>query len=201
MDNAQEKTLLNSFGDEFFTILEKDLQIKIPLILRNILYINDIDCAQVLSRVDDEAVHRIEDFMKKEFTATMIPGNDTQMMQYLGKYEFSQQKFNFSSGHKIILKMIIEHCAKCLSVASALKPTPSSGSQEEDSASENLNQSDSETADAVRMKTTLINLLFQSLFSWIKNHAAFTQVFHATIKTIIRNLTDTQKFSRFAATN
>lgn len=68
--------------------------------------------------------------MKDEFSAIMIP-DDQLIGHYLGKYALCQQKFNFLSGHKIILKMIVEHCAETLRIVSSFTTTTSSSIQQE----------------------------------------------------------------------
>ena len=187
MDTTEEDPLLNLFAEDFFKRLEEALQIKVPTVLQNILLINDIDCAQVLSRLDEDAVQRIERFMKEDFTGAMIPDNQP-INQYLGKYALCQQKFNFSSGHKIVIKIIVEHCAKTLRIDSSFKKAlPSSRVQQQESETQNLNRPGICTPEAkAELKKKLINLLFQSLFSWIKNQPSFAQVFLSKLLLVIQ---------------
>ena len=102
----------------------------------------------MLSRVDNEAVRVIESFMKNEFSISMIVGDNPQISDYLGKYQRCQQKFCFSIGHKIILKLIVEHCAEQLGIASPFeKPLPLVGikkrvESKDQSSNENENTED-----------------------------------------------------------
>lgn len=176
-DNPEEKTILNCFGDEFFETLTVELKINIPATLKNVLFINDIDCAQVISRVDDETILRIENFMKNEFSISTIVGDNPQIGEYLGKYEKCQKKFCFSIGHKIILKLIVEHCAEKLCIASPFG-TPKQLESVNKIATVNESPEEQEAT-----KKKLINLLFQSVFGWMKNKPIFAEVFHAIVKT------------------
>lgn len=71
----------------------------------------------------------------------------------------------------------------------------SSSSQQERNATENVNKQDiCSPGEKAEIKTKLINMLFQSLFSWKKNQASFADVFHLIVNDIFRNSTDTQFF-------
>lgn len=131
MASSQESTLLNSIAEDFYKKLEEDVNVKIPIVLRNFLLINDIYCAEVLARVDEKNVQRMELFMREEFTAAMTPEipQKYSMKDFLGKYEFCQEKFKISSGHEIILNILINHCAKILSVVAPITTTISSSTE------------------------------------------------------------------------
>lgn len=182
--SAQVNTIINSFGDEFFDKLAEDCKIKVPDILRNILLFNDIDCAQVLSRFDDENIQSLELFMRNEFSMSMVTGDNPQIRDYYGRYEFSPQKFCFSMGHKIILKVLVVHCAQKLNISSSFEKRPPSSIERTE---ENESAEEQEAK-----KKKLICLLFQSLFDWMKNKAVFAEVFLVAVKAITRNVRNTK---------
>lgn len=111
MPSDQADNLFNCSGIVFFNKLEKAIESTVPEVLRNILLVNDIDCASVLSKLNNEFLGNIEKFMKNDFNADMIP-EDHCIDDYLGKYRKHQQNFEFSTGQRIIINLMVEGCKK-----------------------------------------------------------------------------------------
>lgn len=190
MAAVEENPLLKSYGKDFFKKLDESVDIQVPEMIQNILSLNDINCARVLSRLTEDDLGRIEVFMKEYFTATMIRDNQP-IEKYLGVFSLSQQKFHFLPGQKIIIRMIVEHCATLMRINPASTTTiPSTSPSQQE---ERRNQERHETRspeDQVELKKKLIRLLFQSLFSWIKSQPSLTEVFF--LKVIFNHSSDKQ---------
>lgn len=173
-------TISSLYGDEFFDKLEENLQIKIPKTLKNVLTFNDVECAQVLSKVNEEFVRTMESFMRDKFSDVMITDGQP-IRDYLGKFVLCPQQFCFSTGQKIMLDMMIEHCAKAIRISSVDTTTVSDNStllQQIDV--ENLVQNQNtavSSQQAAESKKKMLNALFQLLFAWMKKQVYFAEVF------------------------
>jgi hypothetical protein len=108
-EESIEEIVLNSTGSQLFNALEKKMQAKIPALIRNILFLNDVDCAYTISRLTDISFEKMKIFMRSEFTADMIL-DAAPITDYLGKYTNCQQKFEFSCGQMVILQGAVECC-------------------------------------------------------------------------------------------
>ncbi|KAJ6642838.1 hypothetical protein Bhyg_07792 [Pseudolycoriella hygida] len=76
-------TLLSSFGENFFSELEKSLKTKIPSLIKNILVLMDIDRSVILSEFDNDSITHIEQYMKFEFKENDKIKADDELKDYL----------------------------------------------------------------------------------------------------------------------
>lgn len=116
---------------EFFNALEKSVEIRMPLQLKNILKLNCYDSAVALSRFDDNSVREVEQFMRNGLTATMLKKNES-LSDYLGIFSHDQTKFKILSGLKSTIKVISEHCSALYppQVSDNVLPLPSMSPQQ-----------------------------------------------------------------------
>ncbi|KAJ6642803.1 hypothetical protein Bhyg_07757 [Pseudolycoriella hygida] len=170
--------ILNLFGEDFFKKLEDELNITIPKVLQSILILNDVECAQVLSRVNDEFIQKKEKFMQEDFNGVMVT-HDQPMETYLGKYALCQQAFKFSTGQKIVLNIIIEHCAKALQRRPQTTPTITISNQQlgQQQHIEEVHETQSSAQKQTQESNAkLLSKMFQSLFLWMKSKPYFAEV-------------------------
>lgn len=88
-------------------------KIQIPIVLQKILKLNDLDNVGICSKINDETITEVEIFMKTIFDQDMISANET-IDEYLGIFHKSQQKFQFTTGQKHLIKIIRDSCEELL---------------------------------------------------------------------------------------
>jgi hypothetical protein len=109
--NVPQNDVVNITGREFFDKLQEVIGTEIPILVRNVLLINDVDRAILLSRFDKDSITAIENFIKHDFTRDMVPKGEKKE-NYLGKYMKQQDKFTISLGHKMIIDLMVDTCRK-----------------------------------------------------------------------------------------
>lgn len=98
-------------GLEFFCKLEERLNTPISNVMKNILIVNGMDSALILSDYSDQTAEEIETFMRNSFQNAMI--NDSEQLgDYLGVFEKCQKAFVLLPGQKILLNIISVECRK-----------------------------------------------------------------------------------------
>lgn len=115
--DSNTETLLNCCGNEFFDKVENRIKTKIPVIVRNILAINDFDCAVVFSKFNNDTISELENYIKNVLHVDMLHPAET-LDQYLGRYVKCQHKFVLSTGQKAMINVIAETCLKHQMVSS-----------------------------------------------------------------------------------
>lgn len=94
---------------DFFEIIEKYVECRIPCQMRNILRINSCTSAIALSRGCDTLVSEIEHFMKYQFNDDMLTSGES-MKDYLGIFVNDKRNFKLLSGQKRMLQVLHEYC-------------------------------------------------------------------------------------------
>lgn len=166
-----EKNILNCTGNELFDLLELKMNTTIPVVIRNILIMNDIDSALVLSRVNESCYETIQNFMRLDFSKDIIP-DEADLKNYLGIYATCQQKFTFSVGQKILLEAIVEHCKQFFT------PLPSTTDKDADPNSDHDDNEDtSEDAPITRQsKKEHLDTLYRTIYKWMKTQNSLNHV-------------------------
>lgn len=158
------ENILKCYGKAFFDKLEERTFMKIPEMIRNILVLNDVNCASVLESMNDSSIVQIEQFMKNDFNSDMLNGKP--IADYLGIFQKRQQSFTFSCGQKIMLEKMIQICKKYVQ-AEIENQVPNERENSDDS------QRDEE---AKQSKKKHLELLYKSLYTWISGKKALIQV-------------------------
>ncbi|KAJ6648065.1 hypothetical protein Bhyg_03290 [Pseudolycoriella hygida] len=149
-------TLLSSFGENFFSELEKSLKTKIPSLIKNILVLMDID----------------RSYMKFEFKENDKINPDDELKDYLGKFVNQQEDFVMSYGHKLMINAMVRACQD------ARKCNEQNSKQHTATAVETIGPNTFTQAVTLKPSEDNIALLFQSLRCWISNNSAFAQLRH-----------------------
>lgn len=110
-DASTSTNLENCIGVEFFSQIESKIRTCIPNSLRLIFEQCDITSAVLFSRLNDNYIANIKEFVRNELAIEMLPEN-RNLAEYLGTYRDCQNKFRFSTGQKMMIKMITEVCVK-----------------------------------------------------------------------------------------
>lgn len=71
--NVSNEDLLKFAGEEFYDFIELKVNIKVPKVIRNILMINYIDGALILSRINEKCIEAMQNFIRHEFLPDMVP--------------------------------------------------------------------------------------------------------------------------------
>lgn len=95
--------------NDFFEIIEKYVECRIPPQMRNILKINSCTSAIALSRGYDMLVTEIEHFMKYQFNYDMLTTGES-MQDYFGIFVNDKRNFKLLSGQKRMLQVLHEYC-------------------------------------------------------------------------------------------
>lgn len=174
IENNVEKNILTCTGSDFFDLIETQMNTVIPVVIRNVLMLNNNDGALVLSRVKDSDFEMLQDFMRTEFCKDIIP-DDAVIADYLGIYSKCQQKFVFSRGHKILIEAIVEYCGTFLFF------------QHHPSTSDKLVLDDNENtvngAQEPTSKKAYFKSLFTTIYKWMRNRKCFDHVSTSDIGT------------------
>lgn len=110
MSNASLNYRLKTCNEnEFFEILEKCVDFRVPSQLKKILTLNLCTSAIALSRGYTKLIEEIDDFMCNQFDNNMLKGTET-MKDYLGLFVDNRKKFKLLSGQKRMLQVIYEYC-------------------------------------------------------------------------------------------
>lgn len=89
--------------------LDTYLATPIPIQLKNILLVNDYDSLAVLKEFDNDCLTEVQDYMRNVFDVTMLNGNEN-VQNFLGHFVNCQHKFEFTSGQKQWLSIIVKKC-------------------------------------------------------------------------------------------
>ncbi|KAJ6642876.1 hypothetical protein Bhyg_07832, partial [Pseudolycoriella hygida] len=175
-------TLLSSFGENFFSELEKSLKTKIPSLIKNILVLMDIDRSVILSEFDNDSITHIEQYMKFEFKENDKINPDDELKDYLGKFVNQQEDFVMSYGHKLMINAMVRACQD------ARKCNEQNSKQHTATAVETIGPNTFTQAVTLKPSEDNIALLFQSLRCWISNNSAFAQLRHDHLSfEVVRN--------------
>lgn len=118
---ALNELFLKSTGDNLFALLEKDLKIEIPTLIKNVLKFFDYNCAIILAKLDDPSISSIEQNVRKDISADiLLPGEKIE--DYLGRFTKCQEKFKFFDGQRKWLELIGQTCRRF--VGDIDPPTP-----------------------------------------------------------------------------
>ncbi len=95
--------------NDFFEIIEKYVECRLPSQMRNILKLNSCTSAIALSRGYDTLVSEIEHFMKYQFNDDML-ANGESIKDYIGIFVNDKRNFKLLSGQKRMLQVLHEYC-------------------------------------------------------------------------------------------
>lgn len=191
---SSDNLALNCAGNEFFDILEKNLRTKISKLIRNILIINDLDTSLIFATFNDNTIGDLENFTRNVLNINMLQGDET-MADYLGRYVKCQEKFEFSYGQKLMIKMIADACVKFYAPHPTTRRTDSLMMNHQIS---NHDYHGEQQNDASKMSN--ISELFRSIYKWIRSQETLKQVksFHKFKIIVVAVFKD---FCKFAKTN
>lgn len=136
---CSESTILTLSGDNFFSVLQKELRADIPKVIKNILKLFDYNCAIVLARFDDASIISIEEDLRNNFSVEMLLEGET-LADYLGRFEKCQKKFKFLDGQRKWFLLIAETC-RCY-VGNVPQSTPTTEGREIQPTDENPEKSE-----------------------------------------------------------
>ena len=109
MSDEDVSHLKSSEDDEFFEVLEKCVEFKIPVAIKNVLKFNYYSNAVTLSKFDQNSIKEMEEVMRHEFNMNMVPiGSDTK--DYLCRYINNQEEFKFIGGQIRIINSLADYC-------------------------------------------------------------------------------------------
>jgi hypothetical protein len=171
--------ILTRTGHEFFDKLQEVIGTEIPILVRNVLLINDVDRAALLSRFDKDSITTIENTVKYDFTLEMVPAGEKKE-DYFGRYAKKRDKFALSLGQKLMIDLMVEACRKF--TKSNVTPTEAAASQTSNNRNVENNSGASSSAEecvpriVLQSKEKLMDLLFRSLTIYIRNADALIQV-------------------------
>jgi hypothetical protein len=111
MENELRITLTETSGIEFFDILEKHLNFKVPVTLKNVLTFNRYDNASALSKFNNDSISEIQECMRHIFENDMIDDKEN-IADYLGKFTKVQSKFILLSGELKLINIMVETCRR-----------------------------------------------------------------------------------------
>lgn len=107
---AQSSLKLKMCTDEnFFEILEKCVEFRVPSQLKNILILNSLNSAVALASDIKQTITDIEYFMQNDLKQEMLKLTEN-MSDYLGIFATDQKNFQLLSGQKRMLTAICEYC-------------------------------------------------------------------------------------------
>lgn len=101
---ANEATIFELDGLQFFEKLESELQIFVPPAIKNILMICGCDNVQVLNDLDNSRIEEMQDYVRNVFD------EGETMKEILGRYAACKQRFQFNLGQTHFLHSIAEKC-------------------------------------------------------------------------------------------
>lgn len=127
--NLDMEILYKCSGLEFFCNLEKYLNTSISNVLKNILRVNGMDSALILSEYNNDASKEIETFMRNNFQSAML-GDFDKMFDYLGVFEKCQKEFVLLPGHKILMNIISKECKNLFHCGSGVGGNENIGANE-----------------------------------------------------------------------
>ena len=176
---ADQEDSLSCHGEIFFTELGNYLRTEIPLLLKNILLVMEVDRAAILSTFDDNSINEIEQYMKRDFKATdMLRPND-ELKNYLGKYVDRQKDFVLSYGHKLMVNAMVQGSRKIMKAndpASNPNSVAINSNQPGSTVVEQIGHGTFTEEYALESRESCIDALFASLNRWIRGHPALSQV-------------------------
>ncbi len=167
-------SILTLKGHEFFDKLQEVIGTEIPILVRNVLLINDVDRAALLSRFDKDSITAIENFIRHEFTVEMMPAGEKKE-DYFGKHAKKRDKFSISLGQKLMIDLMSETCRKF----TATQPVASQITNDRNVENNSGASSSAETCSpriVLQSKEKLMALLFRSLTIYMRNADALIQV-------------------------
>lgn len=100
----------NLTGIDFFNKLDSHFDTPIPTQIKNILLFNDYDSLAVLKDFDEDCFTDVQQYMRNVFDKTMLEDGKENVRDYLGRFEKCQTKFEFTSGQKQWLVIIVTKC-------------------------------------------------------------------------------------------
>lgn len=180
-------------GDAFFSLLETQMQTRIPPSLRKILLINGVDCASLLCNVDDNYIRKMENFMKNDLIPDMFDDIQT-FAECLGIYSKCQKHFKFLTGQEILLKLMVQSSTALQRnninrgsdflvnyySSSTIVPGASSlNTAQNEESRDKISQSQPKATDTLTITTSKqdhMDQLSRTLHHWIRNKKAFNQV-------------------------
>lgn len=152
-DNPDIVKLLESSGNEFFSLLEKFAKFVLPDNLKSMLTLCCYDRVASLSQFDDGAAAEMEEFYRHTFNKDMI-GANSSIENYLGIFSENQQNFMLLSGEKRLLKKVSEICSQL---------------ELDESKDCNVIQEASDRQQVSTLEAKNTELLFDAVRSWISS--------------------------------
>lgn len=164
--------LLNAEGEIFFTLLVQFFTLKIPIYMKKILILSGYDNIITLSKLNNEHICEIEEFMQNNFVANMMKENET-IEQYLGIYKNSQKNFQFVSGHKVLLRTMSSYCKSEYKESSQIISSNDIGETE---TSPNDQQETRSSTLNLNIEPEIFASMINMLRNWIKNQESLIEV-------------------------
>lgn len=90
----------------FWSLLERENGVKLPLYLKNILSFNHYDNALSFGQLDEQAIGDLEKFAAQEMTEYLDENAD--LKSFYGNYFRNPQKFKFMLGDRHLLRRLVE---------------------------------------------------------------------------------------------
>jgi hypothetical protein len=122
MENELRITLTETSGIEFFDILEKHLDLKIPKSIKNVLTFNQYDTIYTLSEFNNDSISEIQECMRHIFEKDMID-DEENIADYLGKFTKVQSKFILLSGELKLINIMVETCRRLYALQPEVSPS------------------------------------------------------------------------------
>ncbi|XP_033219373.1 uncharacterized protein LOC117174394 [Belonocnema kinseyi] len=94
------------FRSEFWNKLQNGMRVWVPLHIKNILKLSNLDNASCLQDLDDAAIKELESFAKTIMLKKVK--NEPDLTQYYGVFNEEPENFEFVIGDKLILKRMVK---------------------------------------------------------------------------------------------
>lgn len=129
--------------------------------------INGMDTAVIAATFAND-FDNLEHFMRNVLTEDMLLPGET-MADYLGRYAKCQAKFMFQYGQRVLINLLADACKK-------LCGKDETSSNPVDTDQNDVSNMSADMEDDTALQKDHIDLLFRSVYKWIRNHEAFEQV-------------------------
>lgn len=111
MDTESE---ISEKTERFWNYIEESLRIAVPIHLKNILRIQDIDDPYILGNLTSQEIPEIEQFVRTEEYKKNLPKEIyyKQYYEYYGSYDYNYASFKFTVKEKLILLAVADFIKK-----------------------------------------------------------------------------------------
>lgn len=102
MDNESE---ISEKTERFWNYIEECLHITVPIHLKNILRLQDIDNPYILGNLTSQEITEVEEFVRTDAYKNQLPKDIDyrQYYEFYGSYDYNYASFKFSVKEKLIL--------------------------------------------------------------------------------------------------